>query len=84
MLPSVPSWMLTHRHEPHECRVVFAAWRGFDSPLRRHWVPSTCLEGGHAVWWQVEAANRQAALALLPPFVAHRTDAIAVRDVLIP
>ena len=32
----------------------------------------------------VEAANRQAALALLPPFVAHRTDAIAVRDIQIP
>ena len=78
------SFLLHHRHTARECAAAFAAWRGFDSPLRRHWVPSTCLEGGHAVWWQVEAANRQAALALLPPFVAHRTDAIAVRDIQIP
>jgi hypothetical protein len=36
------------------------------------------------VWWRVEAADRLAALALLPPFVATRTRAIAVRDVQIP
>ena len=78
------TFLLHHRHDAVECAAAYAAWRGFDSPLRRHWVPSTCLEGGHAVWWQVEAASRQAALALLPPFVARRTEAIAVRDVQIP
>ena len=29
-------------------------------------------------------SNRQAALALLPPYVADRTDAIPVRDIQIP
>jgi hypothetical protein len=78
------SYLLHHQHTARECAAAFAAWRGFDSPLRRHVAASTCLEGGHAVWWRVEAPSRQAALALLPPFVAHRTDTIAVRDVLIP
>jgi hypothetical protein len=32
----------------------------------------------------VEAASREAALALLPPYVARRTDAIALREVQIP
>jgi hypothetical protein len=81
---AMSSFLLHHRHTACECAAAFAAWRGFDSPLRRHWVPSTCLEGGHAVWWRVDAPNPQAALAFLPPFVAHRTDAIAVRDIQIP
>jgi hypothetical protein len=80
MLP----FLLRHHHSPGECAVAFAAWQGFDSPLRGRPAASTCLEGGHAVWWRVDAADPQAALALLPPYVAHRTAAIAVRDVLIP
>ena len=80
----MPSFLLHHLHAPGECRAAFAAWKGFDSPLRHGLAPSTCLAGGHAVWWRVEAPNPQAALALLPPYVAHRTAAIAVRDVLIP
>ena len=30
----VPSFLLHHQHEPHECATAFAAWKGFDSPLR--------------------------------------------------
>ena len=78
------SYLLRHQHSARECEAVFAAWRGFDSPLRRQPAISTCLEGGHALWWRVEAPSRRAALDLLPPFVAHRTAAIAVRDVQIP
>ena len=74
----------TTSHAPAECAAAFAAWQGFDSPLRGGAPPRTCLEGGHALWWRVEAADRQAALALLPPYVAHRTHAIPVRDVHIP
>ena len=36
------------------------------------------------MWWRVEAPDPPAALALLPPYVARRTRAIAVRDVQIP
>jgi hypothetical protein len=78
------SFLLNHRHQPHECESAFAAWHGFESPLRRASVPSTCLTGGHCLWWRVQAADPVAALALLPRYVAERTEAIRVRDVEIP
>ena len=78
------SFVLHHRHEPHECAAAFAAWQGFDSPLRHGLVPSSCLAGGHELWWRVTAANRAAALELLPGFVAARTTPIRVREVVIP
>jgi hypothetical protein len=83
-LSAMPLFVLYHRHAPAECPAAFAAWLGFDSPLRGEAAASTCLQGGHTLWWRVEAADRQAALALLPPYVAVRTEAIQVRDVPIP
>ena len=77
-------FLLRRRHAAPECDAAFAAWQGFPSPLRRRPAASICLAGGHEVWWRVEAADRLAALALLPPYVATRTRAIAVRDVQIP
>jgi len=81
-------FMLSHSHGPEECGVVFAAWRGFESPLRRAAATSSCesVDGGsaHAIWWQVDAPDRDAALALLPPFVAERTQATEVKEVPIP
>jgi hypothetical protein len=77
-------FVLHHEHRPHECAAAFAAWQGFDSPLRHGLVPSSCLAGGHGLWWTVEAANRASALELLPRFVADRTRAIQVREVEIP
>ena len=78
------TFVLHHRHEPHECDAVFAAWAGFQSPLRHGLVSSTCLGGGHGLYWTVQAADVEAALALLPPFVAERTQAIQVREVEVP
>jgi hypothetical protein len=83
-LTVMPPFLLSHRHTPGECAAAFAAWQGFDSPLRGRPAASTCLDGGHALVWRVETVNRAAALAFLPPYVARRTDAIAVRDVQIP
>jgi hypothetical protein len=80
----MPLFLLHHEHSSGECAAAFAAWLGFDSPLRRHPAASTCLAGGHALWWRVEAADRHGALALLPPYVARRTDVIPVRDIQIP
>lgn len=77
-------FLLHHQHAAPDCSAAFAAWQGFHSPLRRHPAASTCLAGGHEVWWSVEASDLPAALALLPPYVARRTRAIAVRDVQIP
>jgi hypothetical protein len=80
----MPQFLLQHRHEARECDAAFAAWSGFDSPLRRSVAASSCLTGGHELWWRVEAHDQRAALALLPPYVARRTAAVAVRDFLIP
>lgn len=77
-------FLLNHQHDPDECETAFAAWRSFDSPLRGVPAPSTCLAGGHRIWWQVEADDEAAALALLPDFVASRTEVTAVRYVEVP
>jgi hypothetical protein len=80
----MPSYLLCHRHEPAECDAAYAAWLGFASPLRRSRPVSSCLTGGHAVVWVVEAADAEGALALLPPYVAGRTALAEVRPVDIP
>ena len=83
-IPPMPVFLLNHHHQPHECAAAFAAWQGFDSPLRHGRVPSSCLVGGHGLWWRVDASDQAGALALLPRFVAERTVAVQVRDVEIP
>lgn len=80
----MPFFLLEHRHAPAECAAAFAAWTGFQSPLRRGSAASTCLAGGHALWWRVQAEDAAAALAMLPRFVARRTVPIEVRDIEIP
>jgi hypothetical protein len=80
----MPFFLLHHQHEAHECAATFAAWQGFDSPLRHRQVRSSCLTGGHGLWWQVEAADSGEALALLPRFVAARTEPIQIREVDVP
>lgn len=77
-------FLLQHRHDPSECDSAFAAWRSFDSPLRKSSAPSTCLAGGHRIWWLVEAPDAAGALALLPDFVADRTEITSVRYVEVP
>jgi hypothetical protein len=83
-LAAMPVFLLHHQHEPGDCEAAFAAWTGFASPLRHRPAASTCLAGGHALWWRVQAEDGAAALGLLPRFVADRTTATQVRDVEIP
>ena len=80
----VPSYLLQHRHESRDCGVVFAAFRGYESPLRHRPALASCASGGHAIWWTVEAAGEELALGVLPPFVAARTTATEVNEVEIP
>jgi hypothetical protein len=80
----MPFYLLHHRHAPGECAAAFAAWTGFRSPLRHGTAASTCLAGGHSLWWRVQAESAAAALALLPRFVARRTVPIEIRDIDIP
>jgi hypothetical protein len=80
----MPLFLLHHQHEAHECAAAFAAWQGFDSPLRPGRVQSSCLAGGHGLWWRVEATDRSQALGFLPRFVAERTNPIQIREVDLP
>jgi hypothetical protein len=83
-LASIPRFLLHHHHAPDDCGAAFAAFRGHASPLRHAGATASCLHGGHDVWWTVEAAGTDEALALLPRFVAERTTATRVDDVVIP
>jgi hypothetical protein len=80
----MPRFLLQHRHEPDECEVVFAAFKGHDSPLRHGVAIASCLNGGHSIWWTVEATSDAAAIDILPAYVATRTTAVPVREVVIP
>jgi hypothetical protein len=80
----MPRYLLHHHHQADECGVVFAAFRGFESPLRRSAALASCPSGGHSIWWTVEAASETSALALLPFYVAERTTAAPVSEVRIP
>ncbi|MFZ0014027.1 MAG: hypothetical protein WAL25_07920 [Acidimicrobiia bacterium] len=80
----MPSFLLHHRHEPDECPAAYAAWKGFDSPLRGSRAQSSCRQGGHEIWWEVDAPDETGALSLLPGFVRDRTDATRVNRVDIP
>jgi hypothetical protein len=77
-------YLLHHHHEPHECGVVFASFKGHHSPLRHQSTLASCRSGGHAIWWAVQADSEDDALALLPFFVAERTSATRVSEVDIP
>ncbi len=80
----MPCYVLYHRHEPHECGVVFASFKGHESTLRRKATLASCRSGEHAIWWTVEAGTEDEALALLPFYVAERTTATSVSQVEIP
>jgi hypothetical protein len=77
-------YLLQHRHQPDECGVVFASFKGHESPLRHQMTLASCRSGGHAIWWTVDATCEGEALRLLPSFVAVRTTVTRVSEVQIP
>ena len=46
---------------------MYAAWNGFDSPLRKHGALASCANGGHRLFWTVDAQDGESALSQLPP-----------------
>jgi hypothetical protein len=80
----MPTFLLCHEHTARECGHAFAAWQGFDSPLRHRYGLGACLLGDHVLFWAVDAATATEACALLPEFVAARTKVREVRRVRIP
>jgi hypothetical protein len=77
-------YLLQHRHDPDECGVVFAAFKGHQSPLRHRATLGSCRTGGHAIWWTVDAPSEDDALRVLPSYVAKRTTIARVSEVQIP
>jgi hypothetical protein len=80
----MPHYLLQHRHQARECGVVFASFKGHESPLRHQDTLASCRSGGHAIWWTVDAPSEEDALRLLPSYVAARTTATPVSEVEIP
>ena len=72
----MPRFLLHHRHAPDECGAAYASFKGGTSPLRHHAALASCGEGGHAMWWTVEAADETEALGLLPYFVVEPDSAL--------
>jgi hypothetical protein len=81
---SVSRYLLHHRHDPDECGVVFASFKGTDTPLRHQPTLASCHSGGHEIWWTVEAEAEADVVRLLPFYVAQRTTVTPVREVEIP
>jgi hypothetical protein len=55
--------------------------------FRRPRQPATApadLFGGHAIWWDVNAASEAEALELLPSYIAQRTTVVTIATVEIP
>jgi len=77
-------YLLEHRHEPRECGIVFASFKGHTSPLRHRATLASCRSGGHAIWWTVDADTEGEALGLLPRYAAERTTVSRVSEVEIP
>jgi hypothetical protein len=77
-------FLVHHRHEPRECDVAFASFRGTESALRHLPALASCAFGGHAIWWTVDARDEQDARHHLPFFVAQRSTVTRVADVVIP
>jgi hypothetical protein len=80
----VARYLLQNRHRPRECGVVFASFKGHESPLRHQATLASCRSGGHAIWWNVEAETEADALPLLPYYVAAGTTLTRVSEVEIP
>lgn len=77
-------FLLHHRHLARECPASFAAWKGFTSPLRNAATISSCLAGGHDIWWVLEAATEADAIECLPRYVAERTHIVRITEVRFP
>lgn len=81
---TVPTYLVVHRHSADECRFAYAAWNGFDSPLRHRPALASCRSGGHRICWTVEADSCDAVRRLLPPYLASRAEVEPVSEVPIP
>ena len=76
-------FVLAHAHDHAECQIAYAAWRGYESPLRGLEAMASCANGEHRMYWTVDADTASDALLQLPPYLAARTRASEVQPVTI-
>ena len=63
---------------------MFASFKGTRARCDTKSFSRPVVSGGHAIWWTVDAGSEVDALALLPFYVAERTNASGVTEVKIP
>jgi hypothetical protein len=80
----MPRYLVHHRHAPHQCGIAFTAFKGHQSTLRHRAALASCASGGHAIWWEIEAADEDDTRRQLPFFVAQRSTVTRVIEVVIP
>jgi hypothetical protein len=83
-LVGVPDFLLHNHHAADDCGVVFAAFRGFASPLRHTDALASCRSGGHEIWWQAAAEDEAAALRQLPRYDATNSTVTRVSSIAVP
>jgi hypothetical protein len=79
---SMARYLLRHRRQPRECGIVFASFKGSQSPLRHQAALASCYFGGHEIWWTADAEAD--AVRLVPFYVAQRTTVTRVSGAQIP
>lgn len=77
-------FLIHHCHEPHECGIAYASFKGSGSALRHRPTLASCEFGRHEIWWTVDAPDEPEARRQLPFFVAQRSTVTRVADVVIP
>ena len=80
----MPRYLVHHRHEPQQCGIAFAAFKGYPSPLRHRTALASCVDGDHGIWWAVAASGEDDARRQLPFFIAQHSTVTRVTEVLIP
>ena len=83
-IAAMAQFIIHHEHDPGECAASVASWRGFSSPLRGTETASACRFGEHRNWWRVTAVDEAGAIALLPGFVAERSEVTRIERLKIP
>lgn len=75
----MPEFMLHHTHEPDECQAVFGALKepGGAESLSGSRFFCCCPSGEHGGYFTVEAADADAAVAMLPSRLQPTTRAYA-------
>ncbi len=77
-------FMLHHTHASEDCQRMFDSLRDADASVRGQEFLCTCPSGDHGGFYQVEAADLDAAIGLLPQAMRDTTVAYPVETMTAP